>query len=91
MGYYSLLRRTSFWNRWLKKKNPARAEQIYANNAARVTAVRPGKTGEVSQSNIVWSEKRGVPGVPSPLYYKGFLYSLSTAESFSVEKPRRES
>jgi outer membrane protein assembly factor BamB len=59
-----------------EKKNPARAEQIYANNAARVTAVRPGKTGEVSQSNIAWSERRGVPGVPSPLYYKGFLYSF---------------
>jgi outer membrane protein assembly factor BamB len=59
-----------------EKKNPARAEQIYANNAARVTAVRPGKTGEVSQSNIAWSERRGVPGVSSPLYYKGFLYSF---------------
>jgi outer membrane protein assembly factor BamB len=59
-----------------EKKNPARAEQIYANNAARVTAVRPGKTGEVSQSNIAWSKRRGVPGVPSPLYYKGFLYSF---------------
>jgi outer membrane protein assembly factor BamB len=59
-----------------EKKNPGRAEQIYANNAARVTAVRPGKTGEVSQSNIAWSERRGVPGVPSPLYYKGFLYSF---------------
>ena len=59
-----------------EKKNPARAEQIYANNAARVMAVRPGKTGEVSQSHIAWSERRGVPGVPSPLYYKGFLYSF---------------
>jgi outer membrane protein assembly factor BamB len=59
-----------------EKKNPARAEQIYANNAARVTAVRPGKKGEVSQSNIAWSERRGVPGVSSPLYYKGFLYSF---------------
>ena len=59
-----------------EKKNPARAEQIYANNAARVMAVRPGNTGEVSQSNIAWSERRGVPGVPSPLYYKGKLYSF---------------
>jgi outer membrane protein assembly factor BamB len=59
-----------------EKKNPARAEQIYANNAARVMAVRPGNTGEVSQSNIAWSERRGVPGVPSPLYYKQNLYSF---------------
>jgi outer membrane protein assembly factor BamB len=59
-----------------ERKNPERAEQFYANNASCVMAVRPGKTGELSQSNIAWSERRGVPGVPSPLYYKGRLYSF---------------
>src|SRR5262245_61262988 len=58
------------------KKNPARAEQIYANNAARVLAVRPGSKGEVSETNIAWSEHKGVPGVPSPLYYKEHLYTF---------------
>jgi outer membrane protein assembly factor BamB len=50
-------------------KNPARAAEFYDKNAARVTAVRPG--GE-----IVWSERKGVPGVPSPLYYKDRLYTF---------------
>src|SRR5205823_8453083 len=45
-------------------------------NAARVMAVRPGRTGEVMQANIAWSERRGVPGVPSPLYYNGRLYTF---------------
>lgn len=58
------------------QKNPARAEQIYANNAARVTAVRPGGKGEVNETNIAWSERKGVPGVPSPLYYNGRLYTF---------------
>ncbi len=58
-----------------EKRNPERAEQIYANNAARVTAVRPGTTGELSAANIAWSERRGVPGVPSPLYYNDRLYT----------------
>lgn len=58
------------------KKNPDRAEQIYANNASRVTAVRPGGNGEVNETNILWSEHKGVPGVPSPLYYKGRLYTF---------------
>ena len=58
------------------KKNPARAAQLYADNAARVLAVRPGSRGDVTQTNIVWSERRGVPGVPSPLYYQGRLYSF---------------
>jgi outer membrane protein assembly factor BamB len=59
-----------------EKQNPQRAEQIYANNASRVTAVRPGGKGEVNQTNIVWSEHKGVPGVPSPLYYKERLYTF---------------
>ena len=59
-----------------ERRNPDRAAQFYANNAARVMAVRPGKQGEVSQADIAWSERRGVPGVPSPLYYNGRLYTF---------------
>lgn len=57
-------------------RNPERAAQIYANNAARVMAVRPGGKGEISQTSIVWSERKGVPGVPSPLYFNGRLYTF---------------
>jgi len=39
-------------------------------------AVRPGGKGEVSAANIAWSERKGVPGVPSPLYYNGRLYTF---------------
>jgi outer membrane protein assembly factor BamB len=59
-----------------EQRNPERAAQIYANNAARLMAVRPGEKGELSQENVVWSERKGVPGVPSPLYYKGRLYTV---------------
>jgi len=59
-----------------EKRNPDEAARFYAKNAARVMAVRPGNTGEVTQANIAWSERRGVPGVPSPLYYNGRLYTF---------------
>src|SRR5262245_18071759 len=59
-----------------EKQNPDRAAQFYANNAARVTAVRPGGKGAISQAHIAWSERKGVPGVPSPLYYNGRLYTI---------------
>jgi outer membrane protein assembly factor BamB len=59
-----------------EQKNPERAAQIYANNASRVTAVRPGGKGEANQTHIAWSETKGVPGVPSPLYYEGRLYTF---------------
>ena len=59
-----------------ERSNPERASQFYAKNAARVMAVRPGGTGELSPAHIAWSERKGVPGVPSPLYYEGRLYTF---------------
>jgi hypothetical protein len=59
-----------------EKQNPDRAAQFYANNSARVMVVRPGGKGAISQANIAWSEKKGVAGVPSPLYYNGRLYTF---------------
>ncbi len=59
-----------------EQKNPERAAQIYANNKSRVVAVRPGGAGEVNDTHIVWSEHKGTPGVPSPLYYNGRLYTF---------------
>jgi len=59
-----------------EKRNPDRAAQFYAKNGNRLMAVRPGSTGEVAQANITWSDRKGVPGVPSPLYYGGRLYTF---------------
>jgi outer membrane protein assembly factor BamB len=59
-----------------EKRNPERAARIYAHNAARVMAVRPGSKGEVKKADIAWSDQKGVPGVPSPLYYNGRLYTV---------------
>ena len=39
-------------------------------------AVRPGSAGALNRTDVVWSERKGVPGVASPLYYNGCLYSF---------------
>jgi outer membrane protein assembly factor BamB len=59
-----------------EKRNPEKAAQFYAKNGNRLMAVRPGSTGEVARANIAWSDRKGVPGVPSPLYYNGRLYTF---------------
>jgi outer membrane protein assembly factor BamB len=64
------------WETAAERQNPDGAARFYANNSARVMAVRPGSKGEVSEANIAWSERKGVPGVPSPLYYNGRLYTF---------------
>jgi outer membrane protein assembly factor BamB len=59
-----------------EKANQERAAQMYANNASRVMAIRPGGKYEVNPTHVVWSEHKGVPGVSSPLYYNGRLYTF---------------
>lgn len=59
-----------------ERRNPEKAAQFYAKNKNRLMAVRPGTTGEVAEANITWSDRKGVPGVPSPLYYNGRLYTF---------------
>jgi outer membrane protein assembly factor BamB len=65
-----------------EKRNPERAAQIYANNASRVMAIRPGGKGEVNQTHVAWTQTKGVPGVPSPLYYNGRLYTVQNGGIF---------
>ena len=37
-------------------------------------AIRPGGQRDVGKTHIAWQAKRGVPEVPSPLFYQGRLY-----------------
>jgi hypothetical protein len=37
-------------------------------------AVKPGGQGDVTGSHVVWKATRGLPYVPSPLYYAGRIY-----------------
>jgi outer membrane protein assembly factor BamB len=59
-----------------EKKDPEQAAKFYANNSAKVMAIRPGGKDALIQARIAWSERKGVPGVPSPLYYNGRLYTF---------------
>jgi len=47
---------------------------LMSKTESAMLAIRPGGQGDLTQSNIVWKEKRGLPEVPSPLYYQGRIY-----------------
>jgi outer membrane protein assembly factor BamB len=44
------------------------------NNA--LMAYRPGEDGKISQQGLVWKADRALPESPSPLYYRGNLYTV---------------
>ena len=39
-------------------------------------AIRPGATRNARETHVAWEVRRGIPEIPSPLYYKGRLYLL---------------
>jgi outer membrane protein assembly factor BamB len=45
-----------------------------ARTANLMVAVRPGGTGDITETHVAWSFRKGLPYVPSPLYYDGRVY-----------------
>ena len=41
-----------------------------------VVSVRTGGKGDVTQSQVVWKETKGVPEVPSPLVWRDRVYLI---------------
>jgi len=39
--------------------------------------LRPGGTGDITKSHVVWKETKGLPYVPSPLVYRGQIYTIN--------------
>jgi outer membrane protein assembly factor BamB len=37
-------------------------------------AIRPGGRGDITETHVVWVQRRMIPYVASPLYHEGFLY-----------------
>jgi outer membrane protein assembly factor BamB len=49
-----------------------------------ILAIRLGGTGDVTKTNIVWSDERGAPEVPTPLLYRGRLFAIANGGILSV-------
>lgn len=39
-----------------------------------LVAIRPGGKDDATETHVVWKTSRGLPEIPSPLYYRGSLY-----------------
>jgi outer membrane protein assembly factor BamB len=49
-----------------------KARNVRATNL--LIAVKPGGTGDISDSHVAWQYRQGLPYVPSPLFYAGRIY-----------------
>ncbi len=47
---------------------------IFARAENALLAIRPGGAGDVTETHVVWKQKRGLPYVPSPLGYQQRIF-----------------
>ena len=52
-----------------------------SGRAGPTLAIRPGGQGDVTRTHIAWSTPRGSPFVPSPIAYRGYLYTINDMAS----------
>jgi hypothetical protein len=50
--------------------------RIFNTAQNRIVAIKPGGRGDITSSHVLWSQKRYLPVVPSPLYYQGQIYLM---------------
>lgn len=50
--------------------------RVFNQAQNRIVAIRPGGKGDITATHVLWSQRRYLPVVPSPLYYKGQLYLM---------------
>jgi outer membrane protein assembly factor BamB len=41
-----------------------------------IIAIKPGGIGDITATHVLWSQRKYLPYVPSPLYYNGLLYMI---------------
>jgi outer membrane protein assembly factor BamB len=53
----------------------------------RLIAVQPGGSGDITATHVTWEKSKGLPYVPSPLFYRGALFMVKDgglASSFAA-------
>jgi outer membrane protein assembly factor BamB len=58
----------------LTKEDMDAMNEMMAKGENVLVAVKPGGTGNLTESHIAWKQTRGLPYVPSPLLYQGRVY-----------------
>ena len=64
------------------------ATTFLAANEDMMLAVRPGGEGDVSETHVAWRQRRGLPEMPSPLYYRGRLYVVKNGGIVTCMDPK---
>jgi outer membrane protein assembly factor BamB len=51
-------------------------EEFVKKNPNSLVAIKPGGRGNISTTHVSWKATRGIPDMPSPLWYRGRVYLM---------------
>jgi len=60
----------------ISKDEYENARRIFDAAENVVVAIKPGGADDITTTHVLWTQKKHLPYVPSPLYYKGLLYMI---------------
>jgi len=60
----------------ISKEEYENMRRIFADAQNLVAAIKPGGTGDITSSHVLWTQKKYLPYIPSPLFYRGYLYMV---------------
>jgi outer membrane protein assembly factor BamB len=63
-------------DRHISRKEYETMRQIFGAAVNKVVAIKPGGHGDITETHVLWNQTRGIPYIPSPLYYRGNLYLI---------------
>lgn len=61
---------------FITKKEWEDISEILERSENSILAIRPGGIGDVTKTHVKWKQTRGLPYVPTPLYYKGKIWLI---------------
>jgi outer membrane protein assembly factor BamB len=50
------------------------ARNIFNGAMNRIVAIKPGGTGDIGNTHVLWSQRKYLSVIPSPQFYKGLIY-----------------
>ncbi len=62
----------------ISKEEYENMRRIFAAAENVVIAIKPGGKGDITDTHVLWTQKKQIPYVPSPVYYKGLLFLIKS-------------
>jgi len=62
--------------------------RIFATAKNRMIAIRPGGTGDITKTHVLWEQTKQLPYVPSPLLYNDLIFMVKNGGFVSALDPK---